>query len=345
MASTQETYLKAIADAIRAKEGSTGTIQASKFAERISNLKTEDPKVNFVQIDMPGSIPKDNWWSVAYGGGKFVAVPFNANGKIVAYSYDGMTWNTATTPVDGILRSIVYGNNKFVAVGYYGNSTVGYSSRCIYSTNGITWTKATIPVDAEWRSVTYGAGKFVAIANNSNYAAYSTDGITWTQSTLPASDYWHAIAYSGSGKFVVTGGQTSKAVAYSTDGITWTQLTLPFSLVTQWNSIAYGNGKFVAVGGSGGPSNGILSQCMYSTDGINWNISDIPSAVWMSIAYLDDKFWAIAPDTSLCAYSEDGINWNLAKLPHNGKWYDITYGNGKFVAVSMTIGLACGTYS
>lgn len=40
MRSVQETNLKAIADAIRAKEGSTGAIQASKFSERIAAIHT-----------------------------------------------------------------------------------------------------------------------------------------------------------------------------------------------------------------------------------------------------------------------------------------------------------------
>lgn len=40
MSSIQETNLKAIADAIRAKEGSTGAIQASKFSERIAAIQT-----------------------------------------------------------------------------------------------------------------------------------------------------------------------------------------------------------------------------------------------------------------------------------------------------------------
>lgn len=37
--STQEDKLKAIADAIREKEGSTGPIPANDFAERIRSLK------------------------------------------------------------------------------------------------------------------------------------------------------------------------------------------------------------------------------------------------------------------------------------------------------------------
>lgn len=38
--STQETYLKGIADAIREKTGETGTIQANQFAEKISGIVT-----------------------------------------------------------------------------------------------------------------------------------------------------------------------------------------------------------------------------------------------------------------------------------------------------------------
>ena len=37
---TQETYLKEIADAIRAKTGETGPIQASQFAAKIAEIQT-----------------------------------------------------------------------------------------------------------------------------------------------------------------------------------------------------------------------------------------------------------------------------------------------------------------
>ena len=38
--STQENYLKGIADAIRAKTGESGSIQASQFATKISGIQT-----------------------------------------------------------------------------------------------------------------------------------------------------------------------------------------------------------------------------------------------------------------------------------------------------------------
>ena len=72
--STQETNLKAIADAIRAKLGTTGTIKASEFASKIAAISTGVAKPSWVQSTLPTSA---NWNSVCYGNGKFVAVANN----------------------------------------------------------------------------------------------------------------------------------------------------------------------------------------------------------------------------------------------------------------------------
>lgn len=48
--STQETNLKAIADAIRAKEGTSGTIPAGQFAQRILNLPSGGDKVSKLKV-------------------------------------------------------------------------------------------------------------------------------------------------------------------------------------------------------------------------------------------------------------------------------------------------------
>jgi hypothetical protein len=148
---------------------------------------------------MPSSA---NWFSVAYGDGKFVAVAITTDKA--AYSINGINWTAATMPSSANWRSVTYGDGKFVAV--------ANSDKAAYSTNGINWIAATLPSSADWQSVTYGDGKFVAVTNTDK-APYSTDGINWTAATMPSSASWRSVTY-GDGKFVVVAVNTDKA-AYS----------------------------------------------------------------------------------------------------------------------------------
>lgn len=94
-----------------------------------------------------------------------------------------------------------------------------------------------------------------------------------------------------------------------------------------WRSVTYGNGKFVAVITGS-------STAAYSTDGITWTETTMPGAVlWTSITYGNGMFVAVANDSGVAAYSTDGINWTATTMPSSAFWYSVTYGDGKFVAV------------
>jgi len=89
------------------------------------------------------------------------------------------------------------------------------------------------------------------------------------------------------------------------------------------NAIAYGNGKFVAVGDDG--------KIAYSTNGATWTA--VPNSTFGSngiydIAFGDGKFVAVG-STSI-AYSSDGVSWAAANTPFVGG-RAIAYGGGKFV--------------
>ena len=95
-----------------------------------------------------------------------------------------------------------------------------------------------------------------------------------------------------------------------------------------WNSVTYGNGKFVAIVFSN-----FSTKAAYSVDGITWTAATMPSkASWNSVTYGNGKFVALANLSPTAAYSVDGITWTATTMPSTAKWWSISYGNGKFVA-------------
>ena len=81
----------------------------------------------------------------------------------------------------------------------------------------------------------------------------------------------------------------------------------------------------------------------YSTDGITWTEMSMPTSNWYDVTYGNGKFVAVASDSAKGAYSTDGINWTEMSMPASRKWYGITYGNDKFVAVAFNSSV--GAYS
>ena len=110
----------------------------------------------------------------------------------------------------------------------------------------------------------------------------------------------------------------------------WTQGNMPSS--KYWNSVCYGNGKYVAVATN-------LSNIMaYSTDGISWTQGTLPSSRnWTSVCYGNGKFVAVdggSGSTNIMAYSTDGISWTQGTLPSKKNWSSVCYGDGKYVTVA-----------
>lgn len=238
-------------------------------------------------------------------------------------------------------KAITFGNGKFVVVG---------DCNITYSTNGIVWEDLyySLSTHPPFRCVTYGGGKFVAIAESDydnslkravSRTAYSTDGVNWTFGEMPFAGDWRGVTY-GDGKFVAVcrsrqDGKGTPNGAYSTDGITWTEMSAGSS-GDDLESVAYGNGRFVTVGYIAG-NNGDRTG-YYSTDGINWNTMTLPyvpiSKQYTDITFGNGKFVAVTTEKSYCAYSTDGVNWKHISMPSSQSWYAATYGDDKFVMVA-----------
>jgi hypothetical protein len=77
-------------------------------------------------------------------------------------------------------------------------------------------------------------------------------------------------------------------------------------------------------------------EAAYSTDGITWAATTMPSgANWYNVTYGNGKFVAISYFNDNTAYSTDGITWKAGTMPSNANWHSVTYGNGKFVATAL----------
>lgn len=172
---------------------------------------------------------------------------------------------------------------------------------------------------------------------------------------LPESKSWEGAAY-GAGRFVVASGYTSKLVdgnivrtpgktIGSGDGENWEDIEFPTK--GAWTSIAYGNGRFVAVdhgaaavtSGSATIAGALTSnKAAYSTDGVSWSAATLPVySLWKDIAYGNGRFVALT--SSSVSYSDDAVTWNgTVSLPQpNSKkasYECLAYGAGKFVAVA-----------
>ena len=66
------------------------------------------------------SAADNNWYSVTYGNGLFVAVAGSGAGDRVMTSPDGITWTSRSSAADISWESVTYGNGLFVAVAYTG---------------------------------------------------------------------------------------------------------------------------------------------------------------------------------------------------------------------------------
>lgn len=352
MSSIQETNLKAIADAIRAKEKSTGVIQASKFAERIAAIQT-GAELSIVVASTAGStatavkgditvtgtvgadgtctliVPEPGTWTVTCtkdGNSASKDVVVNATYPVDIVIISIPTNLTAITVSGSIglpLQYIAYGNGKFVAF--------DYDDYPCYSSDGVNWTKSSKPSMSSGYydpfRIRFCNGMFITLGRDDNNAiCYSTDGISWTCPGLwSGNDSWFFDVCYGNGVYVARGQDST--FAYSTNGRSWSKVTMPGSNSgnhnTLWRGAAFGNGKFVAC--KCYTSKEADPRVAYSANGTSWTTIEMPcgEANWAGVAFGNGKFVLIAQGSGTTSYnntnyifhSEDGINWTQAEIP------------------------------
>ncbi len=226
-------------------------------------------------------------------------------------------WSAASPPSpSGSWFSVVFTGSEWVAV--------GHNPYVATSTNGTTWSEHAAP-DGSWQTEAYGDGTLVALssANGSSNEMVSTNGVSWTAEPGPPGE-WTGLTYGG-GRFVAVG--SNGRIVTSTDGTNWT--TTFSRRMDSFTSVAFGNGRYVAVDGAQGDT-------LVSVDATHWAFFTPPTAQlrWGAVTYGDGNFVEFdSSGTGDVATSVMGFTWTLQRYTPAQAIDGATFGCGSFVAV------------
>lgn len=232
---------------------------------------------------------------LAYGGGKYVALPRALGGLNYATSYayystNGTSWTLGKTFSSARLyKDVAYGNGIFIALATLTNNGANLVS---ISSDGIDWKDYTLSVPCT--GLTFANGVFVSSGANASgvgTAYWSTDGLIWNEGVVSRSvnvndvASWQSRAMWNGSKFVVSTSSSAQwGTMYSSiDGKNWTQYIATGATLSSnfrsfiWSEAAYVGGVFIM----GGPQ--ALSYCWVSTDGIEWRASGtLTASMWIN---------------------------------------------------------------
>lgn len=260
-----------------------------------------------------------------YAGEKHFALGFYAVPTKLFASTNGLTWDSSDLPASFLGADVTHGANGYFCVGQLGNTlglgVVGFSS------NGTNWTAIT---NAGNTAVaisfgTYGAGQYVFSGTLSNNSVLftSADGVNYEAHTDSPELYGGAPRFLG-GKFVRLG---SGVISRSDNGIHWTRARS--GTLKTLRGIAYGAGKWVAVGDGGEVR---VSEDLQIWTGL-WSGTDYPLN---SVVFAQGKFMAVG-HLGIIYSSTDGLNWTQQTNEDLGTLRSIVHGNGLFLAFGESL--------
>ena len=266
--------------------------------------------------------------------GRFVAISGNTSGgstgvAVVDGSNLNGVWQTfsAAQGTTGLTvaqnwQAVTNINGAIIAVG--GSATAGTATTVTNynSVGGVgLWTAVTAPA----LCYTDVAAGYVASLSANNYCVVAVGGTTSSAATAVA-------AYSN---VIVTANSLSSTSGTSILSL-WGQATMPATKV--WQSVAYGNGYFIAV------AKDDTATAISTNGGATWTSGGaLPSsASWNKISYGANGVWvvvsgSIATRSTAAAYSTDnGTTWTASTLPTAQDWTNLVYAaqHGNWVAVS-----------
>lgn len=246
-----------------------------------------------------------DWRAVRYANSMWLAAGYD--GRVMTSS-DGLAWSDAGVTgltVNEDLNSVAYKTGRWVAV--------GAASTIMTSVDGLSWSNAGVtgvPSAINLRSIAWGSafGRFVAVGDNST-VIYSSDGLTWSNANVTGIAGSLSLTYVASGQasngnfrfVVVSPSNTSGSIWSSMNGESWSVGTANSSCTSsqRWNSVAYGNGRWVAVRGASGNCDSISSILGVH---VSWEAtSGGVISFWNAVAYGNGRWVAVGGSVAMSA--------------------------------------------
>ncbi|MEK3985057.1 S-layer homology domain-containing protein [Paenibacillus sp. FSL K6-3166] len=246
-------------------------------------------------------------------------------------SSDGVVWTdtriTSTNTIFGMqmLTDIAYGQNKYVVSA---NNAVYYTSTDLINWTTVTLTNLVIDhYNSNWpfvMNVMYLKDRFFSyiVTPFAKKVFTSTDGANWTVDASWDNKQFYGGA-SLNGSYLLYGqGVIYKSAAAPLDSTQWTSSDTHTTMMV--NNMVYGNGKYVASGGSGL----LVSSDLSAWSNVSGNLKSIAKDG-------DGNYIAVSSGEYGSIYkSNSSAVWNdvtSSKLPGMNA---VTYGAGKFIAVT-----------
>lgn len=247
-------------------------------------------------------------------------------------------WNLVadTAPAFSSLNRLAQGDGIVLAA--------GASGEILSSTDGASWTSRTsVNVTGDIIALAFGDNTFLAMTSTPNFTAFpvryttrfygavTADLNAWAlRSTIVTTSVRIRDLAFGGGTFVAVG--DNNAIYSQDNGATWSPGT--FSGAGGLSRVSYGNGRFVALDGTG-------DAVLASTDGITWTTASIgmPASERPDLLGFGNGLFLATTSAGNVYTSADGTTW-LQRTQFfdisstESSTYSVAPGGGGFVVIS-----------
>ena len=304
------------------------TITGGSGAGATAHCRVLNGAIAAVVIDIQGSgyltVPTVNIitseitkLTVNYWGRGYTSVPQVTIGA----PFSATTWSSAGAGTSGTYYS------------YLGNFYRA-TSNGTFTTTGPTHTSGSVTNGSVALLYVGKQATATAVLENEGVSSYTITEAGYGYSAIPSVTVTDTAA-----KFVaISHASTSSSyqtVAGLAAGSTWTASSGGTGK-TDLQSLTYGAGIYVAVGGASGTASAVSSS-----DGSTWidrssAITSLGGGSYSAVTYGTGTFVAINTGGTTTSWSTNGVTWTSGgTLPNLGSnnWKSVAYGNGRFVAV------------